>query len=228
MPFEDATKPGFEMPTHEMRPDVVGLLPLLYELARRATHVLEIGCGNLNGSSQAFLQGLAEYRSHPLHDPRFVSVDLHDPAGFPLDGSWYAGYPALARCGFWDYVRGDSREPETVRQAQRSLGAKPDVVYIDTEHTYEQMAAELDLWMPLVGTPGTLWLFHDTWMSGEYNTMTDAIKERCPDTHAYADLRVDSNGLGALVPKGNPWWSDLLVGETELVSLPTAEGEPAP
>jgi len=54
----------------------------------------------------------------------------------------------------------------------------------------------------MMATPDTVWLFHDTWMFGQYNPMTDAIKQFA-DEHGlvYEDLSKECNGLGRMASK---------------------------
>lgn len=64
------------------------------------------------------------------------------------------------------------------------------------------MKSELNLWKDLAKDT-TIWLFHDTWMDGTYNHMTDAIiqfSESNPQWK-YIDLSKENNGLGALFPR---------------------------
>ena len=68
-------------------------------------------------------------------------------------------------------------------------------------HNYPILKQELEVWKELAHDK-TLWLFHDTWMQGRYNHMTDAAKEFVLiDTRwEYKDITQNNNGLGALVP----------------------------
>ena len=77
-----------------------------------------------------------------------------------------------------------------------------DLIFIDTVHTYEHLKKELELWEPLA-VGDCKWLFHDTWMGGVYNPMTDAIKEFARNSNGkweYSDITRECNGLGALLP----------------------------
>jgi hypothetical protein len=73
------------------------------------------------------------------------------------------------------------------------------VIFIDTDHNYQQMYTELRLWSQIAGGK-TVWLFHDTWMYGPHNVdMVRAITEFADIYgYEYADLRTDSHGLGKM------------------------------
>ena len=168
------------------QPDIAYHMPLLEELASKAAFVLELGVGNGNGSTRAFVRGLDR---SPHKDRLMISVD-NDPAR-PEER------PSVP---WWHMVYGDTRNPNTLHSVLEICGyeRKPDMIYIDTDHTYEQMQAELSLWGTL-GSPPAVWLFHDTWMFGPYNHMTDAIKEYAA-AHAltFFDLTHESHGLGMM------------------------------
>ncbi len=61
-----------------------------------------------------------------------------------------AGHPQ------WDFIQKSSTDP----LLPDALGEAWDLVLIDTEHTYEQASAELDLWWQYVAPGGTI-LMHD-------------------------------------------------------------------
>ncbi|MFA5352618.1 MAG: class I SAM-dependent methyltransferase [Thermodesulfovibrionales bacterium] len=171
--------------------DIAPHMETLERYAEKAAFILEIGCGAGNGSCRAFRRGLAKSQVPPelkLH----ISIDInseHPAYDRPTEPYWYK-------------VSGDSRSQEAFNKvldtvANYSLGDRtPDIIFIDTDHTYEQMQLELELWDRLAG-PNTIWLFHDTWMGGPYNHMTDAIKEfAAAHGLVYKDLSKASHGLG--------------------------------
>lgn len=157
--------------------------------ARASAVVVELGTEFGIGSTAAFQRGMAANPEARC----WVSVDR-------LDQILPERRPVLP---YWHLVIGDSRSPDTVAEAKAHLGNdRPDLIFIDTHHTYEVMAAELAVWSPLAA-PSCTWLFHDTWMLGKYNRMTDAIREFAARNSAwyYADLSRGDNGLGALFPR---------------------------
>jgi predicted SAM-dependent methyltransferase len=102
---------------------------------------------------------------------------------------------------WWHIVYGDTRDYSTREKVEEMcafMKRVPDIIYIDTDHTYEHMQRELEVWSPLADAH-TVWLFHDTWMFGPYNHMTDAIKEYAA-AHAltFFDLTHESHGLGMI------------------------------
>ena len=163
-------------------------MPVLEGFAAKAGFVLEIGCGAGNGSTRAIQAGLARSPYGKLHVS--VDINLYQPCYERPEVDW------------WWKVTGDSRDPRTLLKVQGIVGGlRADVIFIDTHHTYEVMKAELALW-PAMANDRTIWLFHDTWMLGAYNTMTDGIKEYAQSAGlVYEDLSVDSHGLGYMSVK---------------------------
>jgi len=169
--------------------DVAKFMPFMEALASRSTYVLELGVGNGNGSTRAFLRGL---KRSAATGKLFISVDNDTtrPQERPDVEYWYPVY-------------GDSRDQDTLLKVDLiSMSRPPDVLYIDTEHTYEQMQRELEVWSPLAAF-NTLWMFHDVHMLGTYNHMTDAIKEFAERTGkwVYQTMDEDSHGLGLMTWK---------------------------
>lgn len=158
-------------------------MPFLESLARNASLVLEIGCGWGNGSTRAFSRGLT--------DGWLISVDFSET------------HPEERPGIRWNKVLGRSEDVSTREEVEALLaGVRPDVIFIDTDHTKEQMEKELAVWSALAG-PGTIWVFHDTWMFGAYNTMTDAIKEFAAENDwVFTDLTQESHGLGLMTKNG--------------------------
>jgi cephalosporin hydroxylase len=120
--------------------DIQHHLPLLYSLARG--NVLELG--TRTGVSTAALLAGVEARSGHVW-----SVDLDDCSKL------YAGHPQ------WTCIQGDSRDQQGVWSSIRQQ--RPDVpiqwfdmALIDTEHTVEQVAAELETWAPCIVPGGTI------------------------------------------------------------------------
>ncbi|MFA6992853.1 MAG: class I SAM-dependent methyltransferase, partial [Candidatus Gracilibacteria bacterium] len=114
------------------------------------------------------------------------------------------------------YLLGDSREQSTVDKCRKILceihqsaesfpypyEKKADLIFIDTVHEYDFLKIELNIWKQLAHEK-TVWLFHDTWMFGFYNHMTDAIKEFAEESGIweYVDITQEAHGLGMLKPK---------------------------
>jgi cephalosporin hydroxylase len=157
------------------------------DIAEAARHsngfVLEIGVATGTGSTIAIQEGLA---NHP--DPLHISVDYQDRMVVKPEVPW------------WQFVIGDSRKPETVLEVMNlSLGRRPDLIFIDTDHDYDQMKPELANWSP-VAKDDTVWLFHDTWMFSVRNeSMIRAIEEFAkPNGWRYEDFRAVPHGLGRM------------------------------
>lgn len=171
--------------------DIAYHMPFLEECASRASVIVEIGVGHGNGSTRAFARGLARSTHFgKLHIG--VDIDPERPQEKP-------GYP------YWHEVHGPSEQiliafmvGNLIVDGGRQPDRRPDIIFIDTDHNYEQMQKELEAWSPLAG-PNTLWIFHDTWMSGEYNHMTDAIKEFAQaNCWTFIDHSREAHGLGLM------------------------------
>lgn len=164
--------------------------------------VLEIGCGTGDGSTIAFHEGLCEReenavqlvsgmacRSSKFPYPLHISVD-NDPASFACfkpSSPW------------WTFVLGSSHDPETLTAVRAIAGAwSPGIIYIDTVHTPEFIAPELELWGQISGDE-TVWLFHDTWIWGAPNAMRDPIiAYAAKNGWVYEDWRTEAHGLGRM------------------------------
>lgn len=188
------------------QPEMVEHMPFLTYLAEHAANILEIGAGHGNGSTRAFERGLknSEHagKSHLTH----ITVDI-DPERPHLK-------PVSTENYHYRAVIGDSRCSQTY--AANLSDFRPDIIYIDTEHTYDVLKKELGaltaaglIWY------GTVLVFHDTWMFGKYNTMTDAIKEWCEEQFwIFKDLTRESHGMGVVYTPNS--YGELIVYNWEL------------
>ncbi len=165
--------------------EMITHMPYLEDVASRCAVIIEIGSGHGNGSTRAFSRGLIKTGGWLLT----VDEDPEKPSLWP-------------ECE-WMPFHGDSRSLTISDEVKQLLTDwqedAPDLIYIDTDHTKPQLAAELQNWFPLA-TPKTLWLFHDTWMSGMYSPMVEAIEEFCAEhiEWEYVELTKESHGLGMM------------------------------
>src|SRR5882724_3316188 len=181
----------------------------LADFASRAKVIVELGTGTCCGSTHAFDLGL-KVSNAPDSAKGHFAVDIYDE----LNGEFRPKAP------YFHYTQGDSRAVSTLEDVQEAMarhfriGAGEmfppvDILYIDTIHEYEFLKAELETWQYLID-PQTLCLFHDTYLGGSYNKMTEAIKEMVAengplaDTHRYMEISTHCNGLSALRPTGVP------------------------
>jgi cephalosporin hydroxylase len=125
--------------------DIQHHLPLLYSLARGT--IVELGTRG-GVSTAAFLAGVEARKGEVW------SIDI-DPAC----GELYKGHPQ------WQFIHGSSLDEKVCDFVTR--GGIPnapkngiDLLFIDTEHTFDQAAAELALWAEQV-RPGGYILMHD-------------------------------------------------------------------
>jgi cephalosporin hydroxylase len=163
-------------------------MPLLEQVASGCGVILELGVGHGNGSTRAFTRGLL--KSGRVMD-RLMHISVDSDTSKPdekPDVPW------------WHMVHGRTEEPGTAGMVKALLKYRaPDLIFIDTGHTKEQMERELEIWSRLAYRK-TTWLFHDTFMWGKYNPMVDAIQEftaRYPQWE-YRELTRESHGLGKM------------------------------
>jgi cephalosporin hydroxylase len=184
-------KLSIELRVSPVESSVADLMPILSEYASRSRTIIEIGVGKGNGSTRAFAAGRTPGGIHILVDCSAENLNLAHREERLVGKSRVRTF-----CG-------NSRDAVFVARVKKYLRTVPNLIFIDTEHTKEHLAAELRVWAPIAG-PGTTWLFHDTWMWGSYNPMTDAIHEFIADhpEWEYADLTRESHGLGRMTWRG--------------------------
>jgi hypothetical protein len=158
----------------ERRSDIQEHLPRL----RREAHgtVLELGVRG-GVSTTAFLAGLEE-RGGTLW-----SVDIE-----PSSEELFVGHPQ------WRFVLADSRDVGALRAA--GLTEPIDVLFVDTEHTYEQVRDELGAWGDRV-RPGGVILFHDV---DSFPEIRRAIARWARPRQIAFEYLDGSNGLGVAYP----------------------------
>lgn len=169
-------------------------------VSKCAYTVLELGTEYGTGSTQAIRCGFErrigdKLKSGVIPDPVWVSVDIRDIIPQWIRPNW----------PWWRMVVGDSRDEGTAKQVESILGHRMfDFIFVDTIHTPEFVSKELPLWSTMADTKSCVWLFHDVWMNGRYNPMTDVIKEFAEKTGRwrYEELSKDCNGIGAYIPLG--------------------------
>jgi hypothetical protein len=168
---------------------MVPLLPIIEQYAEKATTAIDIGVCKATGSTRYILKGMEKNNNQ---GKCFIGIDIEDKReDFFEQEPWQ------------HYIIGDSQSQSTVDKCKEILHAsKVDLIFIDTIHEYDFLKIELELWKQLAHDK-TIWLFHDTWMFGTYNHMTDAIKEFAEESGIweYVDITQEAHGLGMLRPK---------------------------
>ena len=144
---------GLEIEPRQVRSEIAAFLRLVGEL--RPRRVLEIGTA-FGGTLYLLAQAAAD-------DAVLVSVDLPR-------GAFGGGYPPWRRRLYRAFaargqrvvlVEGDSHSQETAQRVRAALGPTPlDVLFVDGDHRYEGVAADLALYAPLVHERGLIAL-HD-------------------------------------------------------------------
>jgi hypothetical protein len=123
-------------------------LPILYGTAARYTDPVIAEIGTDRGESTVSLLAGAE-----ISGGHVWSIDINEHVPF-LE---VAARHDEADRKLWTFVTGDS----TGLVAARSVPGAIDVLFIDGEHTYERVVAELKLYLPRMAGGGTV-LLHDT------------------------------------------------------------------
>jgi hypothetical protein len=159
-------------------PNINVYLPRLEEAAKG--NVLEMGSRD-GVSTDAFLKGVEKRGG-------FVwSVDC--------DEAWkdaWTGHPQ------WKFVHAFSTEQEKIFAA--GVPKDLDVVFLDTEHSYELTQKELVLWAPKLKPDGVL-MIHDT---KEFPELRRAAEEYAAEHGMAMEFLEEATGLGILRPKGAP------------------------
>lgn len=113
-------------------------MSLLQAMAAECDHVVELGVRDGSGSTTAFLRGAKKLTSYDIN----IITTNH-----------LGKLEALARdnAADWSFIMGDSREV-TIPIC--------DMLFIDTDHTFDQLSKELELH----GDQSRKWIvLHDTW-----------------------------------------------------------------
>jgi cephalosporin hydroxylase len=153
--------------------DIVAHLPLLRELASRCCYVVELGV-RTGRSTTALLAGAKEVHSWDI-DPCRAAREKLEPLA---EGRWY-------------FHQGDS---------VGALIPECDLLFIDTEHTYLQLRAELYIHHARVNQ---FIAMHDTWMwefpqySEGMRRAIDEFLEDFPEWTMYCEDK-ECNGMTVL------------------------------
>ncbi len=140
--------------------DIQHHLPLLYSLARG--NVLELGT-RTGVSTAALLAGVEAHGGHVW------SIDVDDCSGL------FAGHPQ------WRFVQGSSTDPEMLCHTHSVDGGIPagfDLILIDTEHSWEQVTAELTLWQRHIAPGGTICIHDPETFPGVRRAVTEFCEAR--------------------------------------------------
>ena len=176
--------------------DIQEYLPFLYFLARSEpeVRVLELGA-RYGNSTLAFLAGAAESGGHVW------SVDIDNILKYP-DGMMK--WRSLSR---WTFVQGDDLALET----QARLPDEVDILFVDSDHEYDHVKAEIFDYMPRISRGGIA-LFHDTdletWpgrkMPDIYKPVRRALDEYCEEMGLTWENIPGQYGLGVVQVGSKP------------------------
>jgi len=155
-------------------PNIKDHLPRLEQAAKG--NVLELGSRD-GASTASFLAGVEKKGG-------FVwSVDV--------DPQWAGAWQGHSQ---WQFILADSCDVEKI-DAAGLKGVQLDLLFIDTEHTYEQASKELALWADRVAPTGQI-ILHDT---AEFPGVRRAIEEwMAKRTGVTVDFLNNCNGLAVI------------------------------
>lgn len=165
--------------------DIRAEMPLLHDITRGCPQVKVLELGVRTGNSTVAFLAAAEQA-----DGHVWSVDL-DPPHAP-DGKW-------VRSGRWTFLQGNDLKIPLPEESP-GVPLRPDVLFIDTDHTYDHTLAELRRFVPTVAEGGVI-LMHDTlltWDHREYR-VAEALDTFCGETgRSWAELSEGRYGLGEI------------------------------
>lgn len=154
------------------RSDIRAHLPMLYDAAR-GKRVIELGVGD-GTSTSAFLTAMERHGGHLL------SVDIN------VGCFHFPGHPC------WTFHASDSLNADI---APTGLPAY-DVLFIDTDHSYERTLAELRLWSQCIRPDGVIFL-HDI-ENPLYPGVRQAVAEFTATSGIVATIHRGSFGMAEL------------------------------
>lgn len=152
--------------------DIQCHMPTLRDYAAQSQQVIEIGVGSCR-STVSFLVGIEESGGH------LWSVEI-DPTPVP---EWLREHPQ------WTLVVGDSLDHH------EAAPHDVDVLFIDSDHSFEQTFAELNAYVPHVRSGGVV-LLHDT--GGHQPGVKKAIDLFCDPRGWEWEDDPNSYGLGTI------------------------------
>lgn len=158
-------------------PNIHEHLPQLEACAKGV--ILELGSRD-GASTTAFLKGVEEKGGHVF------SVDIDSSCA----KAW-EGHPQ------WTFIAGDSCDIAKVEGT--GIPKLLDVLFIDSEHTYERAKKELETWLPRV-RPGGLILMHDT---ESFPGVKKAAQEFIANRKLSAEWKSNCNGLAVIHAPGD-------------------------
>ncbi len=182
MLVDGSAKPAFQYWSDNWS-DIQEHVPFLFE--KSGGVVVELGTRG-GVSTSALLAGVE------VQGGRVVSVDID-----PLCGETFDGHPQ------WEFLpmsSVDDNAPQLVLSSHIEKNglvddiAFIDLLFIDTDHTYEQLKTELDVWEPFVKRGGLI-VMHDV---ETFPEMWKAAVEFCGEWKLKFAVRPGSNGLGVI------------------------------
>ena len=150
--------------------------------AAHGAHFVEIGCSR--GRSAAYMAAAIHDSAKCIH---FDCIDPWPPRPGMPDGFYYVFLKNIDRLGLTEYVR-PIRLPSLEAVLQYADG-ELDFGFIDGNHTYEMVGADIDAWLPKI-KPGGVLAGHD--YRGRFAGVRRAVNERFKGDQVRR--------------RGNSWW----------------------
>lgn len=194
----DVLAARYEQECNDEASDINEHLPTLLHLVleRKPKTVVELGV-RYGSSTLAWLLGL-----HKLGEGHLWSVDCSFPIAGPTHTeSLLDPQGPLGVVDFWTFILGYDIWP----QVQAALPKKTDILFIDTNHVYEETLVELNMYHKRVNKGGVI-VLHDTAIEFTGNATTPqppfpvltAVKEFCAEKNLWFDNHENCNGLGII------------------------------
>jgi cephalosporin hydroxylase len=171
--------------------DIQEYLPFLYDQVRCRPGAVVLELGTRKGNSTlAFLAAAESSGGHVW------SADIDNVLKYS------DGMMKWQHAPQWTFIQGDDLAEAT----QSVLPAEADVLFVDSDHSYEHVLAELNAYLPRV-KPGGIALFHDTnitsWLGYEppvpgMPPVAQALDEYCAEAGLVWQNLSGEYGLGII------------------------------
>lgn len=180
--------------------DIVEHLPTFYNAVKemKATKVVELGV-RYGISTIAWMNALKDQGTLWAVDCSFPVPDPAIPGNIPLLDPQEPG--GIGVQDHWVFMLGDCHS-DLVKD---TLPNKVDILFIDTNHVYEETLLELSMYYPKVRKGGRIFL-HDTAIETTGNAVTPqppypvltAVREFCEKNKLEYTNQTNCNGLGQI------------------------------
>lgn len=181
--------------------DIIEHLPYFVETVREldAKKVIEVGV-RYGVSTIAWLYALQPGIGTNGH---LWAVDVSFPVPAPgMDVNLLDPQGGLTVLPHWNFILGDGKSPKVLAMLPNEV----DILFIDTNHVYEEVCQELEFLAPLVRKGGRI-LLHDAVIEDTANRgdrpktpypVRTAVEEFCEERGLKYDIVENCNGLATI------------------------------